>query len=463
MKHHVLILALFMGLLTLPAGAVAETGPGDLVFDLSPPPPPPDTPAREIELLRDPMSADVRQAAAGGQADDVDGPLPELAAAGDADEEYDLSELDENLRESYDFSSPEERAELTRVVGNDPFSFGLACTRHRHPLACAYTGVHHEERKEPRKAYRYFMLACELDEPRGCYAAGRHLEEGRGTAQNLTGAYAAYAKACELIEGQACLAAGRMAEAGQGVGRSIRLALEGYLKACRLEVMEGCTRTGKFFYHGIGVKKSDQLASMYFRLSCEQSDGEACYYLATLHQTGHGIPHDSAKTTEFIIKACEAGEKSGKACSVAADIFSKGLAGKEANPSLAFRFTEKACALGQAASCLQAGIVYHEGLGRSINVAKAFGYYERGCDLQLARSCVLAGMLYDMTHPPAPQGTPNRHGSWEYFGRACTLGSQEGCKFEQQIRGQVAGERAAAAAAAAAVPPPPIPAAALQP
>jgi len=90
-----------------------------------------------------------------------------------------------------------------------------------------------------------------------------------------------------------------------------------------------------------------------------------------------------------------------------------------AKPALA-----KACDLGYAKSCHNAGVVYYTGgFGLAADPAKATSFFERGCDGGMRDSCYNAGIAYDKG-----LGAPkDRHKAEKLYAKSCELGFGDAC------------------------------------
>gem|GEM_PF-37207 len=99
------------------------------------------------------------------------------------------------------------------------------------------------------------------------------------------------------------------------------------------------------------------------------------------------------------------------------------LADDPAFPAAAQRYA-KACDLGYAKSCHNAGVVYFTGgFGLAADPAKATSFFERGCDGGLVDSCYNAGVAYDKGLG-APQ---DRDQAEKLYTKSCELGYGDAC------------------------------------
>lgn len=94
------------------------------------------------------------------------------------------------------------------------------------------------------RALALYREACALESGAGCYAAGRLLYAGRGTAADIPGAVDLFRQGCDLGGGAACLRlAGELEFPDFGETDSAG-ALAAYVRACEAGEPEGCERAG---------------------------------------------------------------------------------------------------------------------------------------------------------------------------------------------------------------------------
>lgn len=89
----------------------------------------------------------------------------------------------------------------------------------------------------------------------------------------------------------------------------------------------------------------------------------------------------------------------------------------------ALNFFEKACKLNDGEACLNAGIIYHEGLGTETDSSKAADFYEQACNMNNASGCTHQGIIYGCG------STPDYTKALDFYRKGCEKGDNEGCYF----------------------------------
>jgi len=314
------------------------------------------------------------------------------------------------------------------------------------------------------------LLACDLGDFHACTRAADRLRYGSGTARDVPYAERLYRRACEAGDGlgcagwgwvsqapasedafrrarpllesacaredaEACVSAGLLrlegrggaVEAAEGEAR-LRRGVE--LLASRCEAGEGaaCVRAATLFEAGPEPVRDDSRALVYLQRSCEAGVPGGCSGLALRHLTGRGVPPDRARAlalyqrvAELYRASCEAGEPS--ACAELGQAFALGQAGA-VDPARALTYQEKACALGEVASCLRAAERLRQGAegvpadaARASSLdARAETLLEEGCRSGSGVACLSL----------AERVTPERARALRQ--RACALGQSRACE-----------------------------------
>lgn len=89
----------------------------------------------------------------------------------------------------------------------------------------------------------------------------------------------------------------------------------------------------------------------------------------------------------------------------------------------ALNFFEKACKLNEGEACLNAGIIYHEGLNTEADSSKAAVFYEQACNMNYASGCTHLGIIY------GSGSTANYTKAFDFYRKGCENGDNEGCYF----------------------------------
>ncbi|USG63257.1 sel1 repeat family protein [Sneathiella marina] len=125
---------------------------------------------------------------------------------------------------------------------------------------------------------------------------------------------------------------------------------------------------------------------------CDSGNGDSCFELATIYRVGETVTPDALRALKFYLLACKADNIDG--CIHASENYRN--AAENARPdvktsselmSIASYYYEKACNLGNAASCYNAGVVHNTGDGEKIDDEKAEEFFQKGCNLFNESSC----------------------------------------------------------------------------
>ncbi len=159
-------------------------------------------------------------------------------------------------------------------------------------------------------------------------------------------------------------------------------------------------------------------------VACAAGHLESCYFHGRALSSGIHVERDPTRASALFKEACERGHPD--SCNAFAHTILD-TAPDENNDVArkAVPFFEKACGLGSAKGCSNAGsFLRRESLGRT---AESQGFFERGCTLDAVgadTACMTAAVSL-------------RDGKWDVavdraeaarlFARACTLGSQSSC------------------------------------
>lgn len=186
-----------------------------------------------------------------------------------------------------------------------------------------------------------------------------------------------------------------------------------YQNACDRGDMSSCVMLGTMYHLGDGVSQNFSRARELYAQACNGGLAEGCSHLGFMYENGH-TTQNYTKAIEFYEKACDLGDANG--CASVAKIYEN----IKEDALQAFTYYDKACDGGDGESCVHIALLYAE---KGDNHASA-DYYEKGCEHSDASACLNLGTMYY-------QGT----GRWEdaqkaleLFEKACTLGSESGCK-----------------------------------
>ena len=156
---------------------------------------------------------------------------------------------------------------------------------------------------------------------------------------------------------------------------------------------------------------------------CAAGDAASCFQLGVLRMTGE-VPGEWKPLYE---KACTGGHE--KACQ---DLYA--LTG-EAPEGFFERWLERAdagCVAGSASQCAEAAVVLqllHPGEWRTPTIET---YWSRACELGHGTSCLAlgSGLVY------SPKSDADWVQGMNLFERACTLGDDDACILQEDLRAQ---------------------------
>lgn len=277
-----------------------------------------------------------------------------------------------------------------------------------HANACALLGrmfaTGQAVKRDRKRATELFERACTAGSSTGCtLLADQLVKSDRKRAVSL------YDTACAADDATGCAKSGQLAQRGGDFPRAAEL----LAKACALDDLASCEPAGTLLVAGKGVTADPARARELFESACEADIGVACAALAPLVATGSGGPRNWAKGIELAGHACTLkapracelakrlarqppdvtcttidacndicdNERIPKACTQAAALTLASAAEDEGCQS-APRTVEKACEVGDAASCVAAGNLQGD-------AGDAIEWYARACDSKHAPACVL--------------------------------------------------------------------------
>lgn len=278
---------------------------------------------------------------------------------------------------------------------------GAACNN----LGVFY-GLGHGVVADPAQATALYGKACDADDPMGCVNFGRRLVAGSGIARDPARARAVWATACDAGESEGCLElalALRKPEGGPvDLGRSIRL----IKTACDGGLLKSCGQQADDVLEGVGQPADPASAVVMLDEICTRGHSRSCNTLGVAFDNGRtGVPVDKARAKALFDKAC--GMDNARACLNM--VF-------HTEEALHAGFKKKACDLGSSDGCNDfAYVVENDG-----DQARARTLYAKACDMGNALACENAGILY--SRKPAETET-----AAVFFTKACQRGRKSAC------------------------------------
>lgn len=175
-----------------------------------------------------------------------------------------------------------------------------------------------------------------------CSGAG---EESRPAPHDLAPADAeARARAMKMIQ-----------RAGQCEARAAPRDVEACAEACELGHSNSCGWLGEAYESGQGVARHLVRSHAYYHRACEGGSGLGCEGEARGVRDGIGAPPDPAAAERLFAEArivyrvhCE--QRHAVSCVRLANLYARGLGGL-ADDRVALTYRQRACALGDRASC----------------------------------------------------------------------------------------------------------------
>lgn len=139
------------------------------------------------------------------------------------------------------------------------------------PLACKQIAQIYEGHGHHRRAYRYYLMSCNLQLGAGCYHVGR-LD---GNHKKIKHARLFFQKGCKLKSGEACLELG-MEQESKG---NVDTAFSYFELACDYNNPDACNKLGLYFYGQDKLEKSYH----YLGKSCRYRNAVGCFNLGLIH------------------------------------------------------------------------------------------------------------------------------------------------------------------------------------
>jgi uncharacterized protein len=154
-------------------------------------------------------------------------------------------------------------------------------------------------------------------------------------------------------------------------------ALDLYDNSCLAGSAEACAEEGLRFFKEVPDRAKDAVAVL--RRSCDLESGAGCAHLAFLYATGSGklVPRDDRRAAPLYVKACDLGGALG--CYNAGLMAEEGR-GVARDISRAAARYEEACGMGSSTACTNVGFLYEHGRGVKKDLSKAVALYKSGCD-----------------------------------------------------------------------------------
>jgi hypothetical protein len=244
------------------------------------------------------------------------------------------------------------------------------------------------------------LLACDLGSFHACTRAADRLRYGSGTARDVPYAERLYRRACEAGDGLGCAGWGWVSQAPaseDAFGRA-RPLLE---SACAREDAEACVSAGLLRLEGRGgaVDAAEGEARLRRGLellarACEAGEGAACVRAATLFEAGPEPVRDDSRALVYLQRACDAGVPGGCSALALRYLTGRGVAPDRARALALYQrvgeLYRASCDAGEAFACAELGQAFALGQAGAADPARALVYQEKACTLGEAASCLRA-------------------------------------------------------------------------
>ena len=302
-----------------------------------------------------------------------------------------------------------------------------------------------------KEALPLFDKACDAGSASGCESSGDVYRAGLGVPKDLAKAFKNLSASCfsEVDpQGSACLEVAEMAKAGEGTtDNADKVALRAGARACAygesaacmplmsvkvadevatvVAELSGKCRTGdetacqwEANARTLGTTDDKKRALELFTESCKRKVAFACVRQGDLINTGVGTKADSARAEQIWSELCDDGSGDGCMRLVLATYLRKDL-------EASLKWSDKACTVGAADGCSQAGF-YYMTAQKPIpwDVKKGATYYAKACELGSALGCSNEGALFRFGIDRPVDATK----AYERYAKSCDGGSQHGCE-----------------------------------
>ena len=158
--------------------------------------------------------------------------------------------------------------------------------------------------------------------------AAECFQRGRGTDKDMDKALEYYQRAAEAGSDYCAATLGNLYRQTYDIEKNIAKSIEWYTKACEMGNMPAGISLASIYLYGAdqnGTEKNPEKAAAILQVLAEKGYVPAQTQLADLYMSGEGVPWDSAKAFEWLLKA--AAQDYAYAEMEIADIFEYGLKG----------------------------------------------------------------------------------------------------------------------------------------
>jgi hypothetical protein len=205
---------------------------------------------------------------------------------------------------------------------------------------------------------------------------------------------------------------------GLGATRNLDRAETLLQTACSHGIADACADLGEVYIERRDADARAAQAFELFRRACERSSARGCARLGRSLVHAVGVPPDPERALTLLKTTCHRGEP--EACIVVGGFY-LGSTGARPEPKEALRFVERAVAHGGGHGAL--ALMYWKGIAVERNLDEARVLFSTGCDHGDAAACVNLGIMCQL----GEGGATDHAAAVAAFGRACAFGSERGC------------------------------------
>nr|QKW93666.1 hypothetical protein [Vitiosangium cumulatum] len=265
------------------------------------------------------------------------------------------------------------------------------------------------------RAKALLTRGCEGGDGVGCAKLGwLALEEADGK-QGQRAACEAFKKGCDAAP-SVCQTYGDLCD--KDFGHAFQM-LGHWERGCADGDAEDCERAGQSHERGMGTKQEPARAAKLYARGCEHGSFLACARLADLEGSGYpgSAPHpESAR--QRLLGTCE--RKLPHACVSVGNALREGRPWLPRDLKAASGYYLRACEQDDAEGCEALALAYQEGRGVEPSGERAFENHRKACELGRAASCLNAGV--------SAEALKNREEAVRAYRLGCFRGSAGGCE-----------------------------------
>lgn len=165
-------------------------------------------------------------------------------------------------------------------------------------------------------------------------------------------------------------------------------------KSCLLnQDQSACLLKGKLLATGQGVTKNTNEAQQIFKNGCDQKSKESCHELFDMYWKGNGVKSNRSLAMKYAEKACNLGDS--ESCLIIGTLNLPLMTNDKEAQKKSFYSNLKACELNDGRGCGFVAGFYIRGHVVAKDPLKTFEYAKKGCDLKDGRACGLVADCYE--------------------------------------------------------------------